>query len=359
MMRRPWWRSRWWMPAFSLMLGAGILVAFSIGGRTGEGLGSFAVMAAVALLFAFGGRSETLSDLGGPGRDERWQLIDLRATALSGLAIMLALIGSWLYEIANGEDGSPYVQLVAVGGVAYVLAVMCCAGGRDPRAAGSRERADRRARPRGELVGGDGEDAPRGPGRRPHDLVTTEALIHHRPQWGRVAEGRNAADGEAGRAPDLVGARLADVVAPQRRAQPRRVEPAVAPDEGEHRVLAGHPHERLDDLPDLAADRPRGVLRRPRRGIELAHLDRPGDGEEAIDRGHGRRGYATPQAPRAGSAWSSSRVGAKRSPRVATRSSTAGASKRSPAASPESSVVSISAHVVGVETVGRGRARSE
>jgi hypothetical protein len=112
------------MPAFSLALGAVLLGAFALGGRTGEGLGSFGVMAAVALLFAFGGRSETLSGLGGPQRDERWQLIDLRATAISGLAVMLALIGAWLYEIADGEDGSPYVQLVAVGGVAYVLAVV-------------------------------------------------------------------------------------------------------------------------------------------------------------------------------------------------------------------------------------------
>ena len=33
------------------------------------------------------------------------------------------IIGAWLVEIAQGKDGSPYAQLGAVGGLAYVLAV--------------------------------------------------------------------------------------------------------------------------------------------------------------------------------------------------------------------------------------------
>jgi hypothetical protein len=31
--------------------------------------------------------------------------------------------GAWLYELANGDDGSPYGQLLAVGGIAYIAAV--------------------------------------------------------------------------------------------------------------------------------------------------------------------------------------------------------------------------------------------
>ena len=54
---RPWWRSRWWMPAFSLFLGVLILAAFSIGGNARDGVMAFAVMAAVAALFLFGSRS--------------------------------------------------------------------------------------------------------------------------------------------------------------------------------------------------------------------------------------------------------------------------------------------------------------
>jgi hypothetical protein len=121
---RPWWRSRWWMPAFSLFLGALMFGAFAIGGNAGQGAFSFGVMAAVGALFLFGARSETLQGLGGPGRDERWAMIDLRATALAGTVTITVIIGAFLYEVADGHDGSPYSQLGAVAGVAYVLGVL-------------------------------------------------------------------------------------------------------------------------------------------------------------------------------------------------------------------------------------------
>jgi len=112
------------MPLFSLALGAIMFTAFAIGGSASEGAGAFAVMAAMAALFGFGSRrSETLAGIGGSARDERWAMIDLRATALAGMVLVTVVIGSWLYEVANGRDGEPYAQLGAVGGVAYVLAV--------------------------------------------------------------------------------------------------------------------------------------------------------------------------------------------------------------------------------------------
>jgi hypothetical protein len=61
------WRSRWWMPSFSLFLGLLMLGAFVIGGDPGMGIAAFGVMAGMAALFAFGRRSETLQGLGGPG----------------------------------------------------------------------------------------------------------------------------------------------------------------------------------------------------------------------------------------------------------------------------------------------------
>jgi drug/metabolite transporter (DMT)-like permease len=116
-------RGRWWIPLFSLGLGGVILAAFAIGGNVGDGLLSFGVLAGLAAVFAFSGRSETLSGLGGPGRDERWSMIDLRASAASGLALIGVLIGCWLYELARGHDGSPYGELLAVGGIAYIVAI--------------------------------------------------------------------------------------------------------------------------------------------------------------------------------------------------------------------------------------------
>ena len=56
-------------------------------------------------------------------RDERWAMIDTRATAFSGIVVIVALVGTWLYELAQGGDGSPYGQFMAVAGIAYVVAV--------------------------------------------------------------------------------------------------------------------------------------------------------------------------------------------------------------------------------------------
>jgi len=118
------YRTRWFMPAFALFLGAAIFAAFWIGGEPGTGAGGAGIMVALAALFYFGGRrSETLSGLGGPGRDERWERIDLAATAIAGVVIITAIIVAWLVEVAQGNDGSPYTQLGALGGLSYVLAV--------------------------------------------------------------------------------------------------------------------------------------------------------------------------------------------------------------------------------------------
>jgi hypothetical protein len=111
------------MPAFCLGLGAVVLAAFALGDRPGAGAASFVVFAVLAAVFAFGGRNETLRGLGGPGRDERWAMIDLRATGAAGVVVILVLTGCWLYELAAGRDGSPYGQVMAIGGLAYVAAV--------------------------------------------------------------------------------------------------------------------------------------------------------------------------------------------------------------------------------------------
>jgi multisubunit Na+/H+ antiporter MnhB subunit len=112
------------MPLLSLALGAVLFAAFAIGGSPGEGAGGFAVMAAVAALFALGGRSETLRGLGGPGRDERWEMIDLRATAFAGLVAVAFVLGAWLWEVAHGDDGRPYALVAAAAGAGYVVAVV-------------------------------------------------------------------------------------------------------------------------------------------------------------------------------------------------------------------------------------------
>jgi hypothetical protein len=116
-------RSKWFLPAFSLVLGLVMLAVSWLGGNLGQGLISLAVLAGFGLIVLLAGRSETVRGLRGDGRDERFAQIDLQATALSGLAVIVALIVAWLVATARGQSGSPYGWLLASAGLTYLLAV--------------------------------------------------------------------------------------------------------------------------------------------------------------------------------------------------------------------------------------------
>ena len=117
-------RWRWWhLPAFALFLGVLCGGAIWIGGDHGGGVWAFAVLAALAVLIALGGRSELIRGLRGDGRDEYWARVDLLATTFAGIVAITAIIGMCLWEWAHGRDGSPYVQLGAIAGVAYIVGV--------------------------------------------------------------------------------------------------------------------------------------------------------------------------------------------------------------------------------------------
>ena len=111
------YRTRWFMPAFCALFGALMFVAFAIGGDAASGAFSAAVLPVRRRRLLL--RRAPLGDARRPwrpGRDERWERIDVHATALAGLVLILVIIGAWLVEIAQGKDGSPYAQLGAVGG---------------------------------------------------------------------------------------------------------------------------------------------------------------------------------------------------------------------------------------------------
>jgi hypothetical protein len=115
---------KWFMPLFSLALGGACLAAFWLGGDRSQGLISFALLAGLALMFALGGRSETIRGLRGDGRDEYWQGLDNGATTFSGLSLIVAVIGMAMWEWAHGRNGTPYVQLCAVAGLVYIVALV-------------------------------------------------------------------------------------------------------------------------------------------------------------------------------------------------------------------------------------------
>jgi uncharacterized YccA/Bax inhibitor family protein len=116
-------RSRWFMLAFCVCLGGFVVLAGWLGGQLVAGLIAFAVLGGFGLLISLASGSETVRGLRGDGRDERFALIDLRATAVTGQVLIVAVIVGWLVEIARGHSGNPYQWLGALGGLAYLLAV--------------------------------------------------------------------------------------------------------------------------------------------------------------------------------------------------------------------------------------------
>ena len=116
-------KSKWFLPLFAVALGLVMFGAQWIGGHPLPGLGSLGIMTAFGALVLFGGRSETIRGLRGDGRDERFREIDLRATAIAGLAVITAIIVAFVVEIARGHNGNPFTWLGAVAGLAYLLAV--------------------------------------------------------------------------------------------------------------------------------------------------------------------------------------------------------------------------------------------
>jgi len=117
-------RTKWFLPLFAVALGLVVFIAQWIGGDPRGGLVSFAIVAGFGLLVLLGGRSETIRGLRGDGRDERFRTIDIHATAIAGLAVIGAIIIASLVELARGDDPGPYGWLAAVGGIAYLAAVI-------------------------------------------------------------------------------------------------------------------------------------------------------------------------------------------------------------------------------------------
>ena len=118
-------RSRWLMPGLALVLGAVFMIAHWIGGHPGAGAVSFAIMAAfAAVLVLLDGRSDAVAIMRRPARDERARNLDLAATAFAGGVVITVIIGAVMVQLARGLDPSPYSQLGAVAGVAYLAALV-------------------------------------------------------------------------------------------------------------------------------------------------------------------------------------------------------------------------------------------
>lgn len=116
-------RSKWFLPAFCVLLGGAFLVAQWLGGNPRQGVYALALMVALGLAILFGGRSETLRGFRGDARDERFRTIDVHAGAFAGFVLIVTLVVLALIRMARGDDIDPYGQLLAAAGVSYVVAL--------------------------------------------------------------------------------------------------------------------------------------------------------------------------------------------------------------------------------------------
>jgi phosphatidylserine synthase len=117
-------RSRWFQPGLAILLGAVLLAVLSVGGHPQEGTLAFAIMVVFAIFLLAGNRSDTVRALRGDGRDERFELIQLKAATLAARLVLLAAVVGFLVEVARGNPGSPYGWLCALGGVTFLASVL-------------------------------------------------------------------------------------------------------------------------------------------------------------------------------------------------------------------------------------------
>ena len=116
--------ARWVIPATATVIGVGYLVAGIVGDRVRFGVFGLLLMLSVAVVFVLAARvSETFGGLA-DRRDERINEIDQRATTLAGVVVLLSVLVMFMVSIARGQDGSPYYQLGAIGGVTYIVGLV-------------------------------------------------------------------------------------------------------------------------------------------------------------------------------------------------------------------------------------------
>ena len=107
-----------------LLLGAGVFVAFAIGGDLGSALISAGIVVAFVLFVHFGRRrSQALEVMGGIG-DERTRHLYTGATAFAGSVMAFVLPGWWLVTVAQGDPNETLSVLCAVFAVVWVGAAI-------------------------------------------------------------------------------------------------------------------------------------------------------------------------------------------------------------------------------------------
>jgi hypothetical protein len=118
-------RSKWMLPILCLVIGVAYMLAAAIGGKLELGAEMFGVTALFALALVLGRRNETVRGFTqADARDERFAALDLRATAVAGTTIVVAIAIGFIVALARGDNGEPYIWLGTLGGIAYLVALV-------------------------------------------------------------------------------------------------------------------------------------------------------------------------------------------------------------------------------------------
>jgi hypothetical protein len=118
-------RSKWMLPILCLVMGAAYMLAAGIGGKLELGAEMFGVAALFAVGLILGRRNESVRGFTqADARDERFAALDLRATAIAGTTIIVAILIGFIVALARGDSGEPYVWLGALGGISYLVALV-------------------------------------------------------------------------------------------------------------------------------------------------------------------------------------------------------------------------------------------
>ena len=115
--------TRWAVPGVAALAGVAYLVAGILGDDVSFGVFGLVLMLGAGGAFVLAARwSETAAGLR-DRTDERINDIDRSASLTAGMVVLLAVLVMFVVEIARGEDGSPYSELGALGGVTYVASL--------------------------------------------------------------------------------------------------------------------------------------------------------------------------------------------------------------------------------------------
>jgi hypothetical protein len=113
-------RKYWVTPVTGVVIGLLYLIGFSIGGHPGLGASALGVMVVFSVgLVVAGRRSETVDGLLSR-RDERIASMDLRATGVTAVVMIVVCLAGFIFEVARGHSGQPYDFIAAIGGIAYI-----------------------------------------------------------------------------------------------------------------------------------------------------------------------------------------------------------------------------------------------